>query len=228
MLKNDLETLLKVQDLDTRMDEIEAGKADIPKQLDGQKAALAAAQAALTAIKRGSDDALKGKKLQELELAAKNAEIKKLQEQQYAVKDNNSYAAIKHEIQTRTEEAGKLEEAIITAMVEDDNFKKKVADAAAGVKVEEEKFKQLDGLKLDADVEVVRKQRNEEAAKMENTALLKKYEEVRVNVGGLGIAKVEGSSCQGCFMNLRPQEAIEVKKYEKVILCETCGRILYG
>ena len=234
MLKNDLETLLKVQDLDTRMDEIEAGKADIPNQLDGQKAALAAAQAALTAIKRGSDDALKGKKLQELELAAKNAEIKKLQEQQYAVKDNNSYAAIKHEIQTRTEEAGKLEEAIITAMVEDDNFKKKVADAAAGVKVEEEKLKQLeakcvqDGLKLDADVEVVRKQRNEEAAKMENTALLKKYEEVRVNVGGLGIAKVEGSSCQGCFMNLRPQEAIEVKKYEKVILCETCGRILYG
>ena len=33
MLKNDLETLLKVQDLDTRMDEIEAGKADVPASL---------------------------------------------------------------------------------------------------------------------------------------------------------------------------------------------------
>ncbi|MFH1075201.1 MAG: C4-type zinc ribbon domain-containing protein [Candidatus Firestonebacteria bacterium] len=234
MLKNDLEVLLRVQELDTKMDEIEESKADIPKQLGGQQAALAAAQAALAAVKKNNDDLLKGKKLQELELAAKNAEIKKLQEQQYAVKDNNSYAAIKHEIQTRTEEAGKLEESIITAMVEDDNCKKKVLESANAVKAEEAKLKQLeakcveDGVKLDAEVEIIRKQRNEEAAKMANTALLKKYEEVRANVGGLGIAKVDGSSCQGCFMNLRPQEAIEVKRYEKVILCETCGRILYG
>ncbi|OGF44520.1 MAG: hypothetical protein A2452_12825 [Candidatus Firestonebacteria bacterium RIFOXYC2_FULL_39_67] len=234
MLKNDLEILLRVQDLDTKIDDIEASKADIPKQLGGQQAALAAAQSALAAVKRSSDDLLKGRKLQELELAAKNAEIKKLQEQQYAVKDNNSYAAIKHEIQTRTEEAGKLEENIITAMVADDDYKKKVLESADAVKDEETKLKQLeakcveDGIKLDADIEIVKKQRNEEAAKVENSGLLKKYEEVRANVGGKGIAKVEGSSCQGCYMNLRPQEAIEVKKFEKVILCETCGRILHG
>jgi len=234
MLKNDLEILLKVQDLDTKMDDIEAGKAEIPKQLSGQQAALAAAQAALAALKKSGDEHLKGRKLQELELAAKNVEIKKLQEQQYAVKDNNSYAAIKHEILTRTEEAGKLEESIITAMVEEDNYKKRLLDSTSAVKAEEEKLKQLeakcveDGVKLDAEIEIVRKQRNEEAAKVQNAGLLKKYEEVRANVGGLGIARVEGSSCQGCFMNMRPQEAIEVKKNEKIMLCETCGRILHG
>ena len=119
-------------------------------------------------------------------------------------------------------------------MVADDDYKKKVLESADAVKDEETKLKQLeakcveDGIKLDADIEIVKKQRNEEAAKVENSGLLKKYEEVRANVGGKGIAKVEGSSCQGCYMNLRPQEAIEVKKFEKVILCETCGRILHG
>ncbi|MEI6845719.1 MAG: C4-type zinc ribbon domain-containing protein [Candidatus Firestonebacteria bacterium] len=234
MLKNDLEILLKVQDLDTKIDEIEESKAEIPKQLTGQQQALAASRAAFAAVKKNSDELLKNRKLQELEFAAKNGEIKKLQEQQYAVKDNNSYAAIKHEILTRTEEAGKLEESILTAMMEDDNYKKKLLESTNAVKVEEEKLKQLeakcveDEKKLNIDIEEVRKQRSEQAAKVENSSLLKKYEEVRVNVGGQGIAKIEGSSCQGCFMNLRPQEAIEVKKFEKVILCETCGRILHG
>ena len=234
MLKDDLEILLKVQEMDTRMDEIDAGKADIPKQLEGQQAALAAARAAAAEVKKASDDLLKARKLQELEFAAKNADIKKLQEQQYAVKDNNSFAAIKHEIETRKTEAEKLEESILAAMMEDDNFKKKLSESSAVVKVEEDKLKQLeakcveDGKKLDADIEIVRKQRNEEAAKLGNAALLAKYEEVRANVGGLGIARIEGSNCQGCFMNLRPQEAIEIKKNEKVIFCETCGRILCG
>lgn len=234
MLKTDLETLLRVQDLDTKIDAINESKADIPKQLSGQKAALKAAQDALAALKKGSDDLLKGKKLQELELASKTAEIKKLQEQQYAVKDNNSFAAIKHEIQTRSEEASKLEEIIITAMVEEDTSKKNFQDGQNKVKQEEDKLKQLeakcveDEKKLDADIEVIKKQRDEEMAKVGNTGLVKKYEEVRGNVGGQGIAKVENNSCQGCFMTMRPQESIEITKYEKVIFCETCGRILYG
>ncbi len=233
MLKTNLEILLKVQDFDSKIDAINESKSEIPKQLSGQKAALTAAQEALAAIKKGSDNLLKGKKLQELELAAKTADIKKLQEQQYAVKDNNSFAAIKHEIKTRAEEAAKLEEIIITAMVEEDTAKKKLLDGQNRVKTEEEKLKRLeekcveDEKKLDAEIEIITKKRNEEIAKVENTGLVRKYEEVRANVGGQGIAKMENNSCQGCFMNLRPQETIEVMKYEKVIFCETCGRILY-
>jgi predicted nucleic acid-binding Zn-ribbon protein len=234
MLKTDLEVLLKIQELDSKMDEIESSKADIPKQLGGQQAALAAAQAALLVVKKSGDESLKNRKLQELELAAKVQDIKKLQEQQYTVKDNNSYAAIKHEIQTRSEEAGKMEVIIITAMIEEDNHKNKLAESNSAIKREEDKLKQLeakcieDGKSLDKDIEAVRKQREAETSKLENIALLKKYEEIRAGAGGKGIAKIEGTSCQCCFMNLRPQEAIEVKKYEKVIFCESCGRMLYN
>ncbi len=185
MLKADLEILLKVQELDSKIDTISDSKAEIPKQLNGQKSALQAAQAALAALKKDSDNLLKGKKLQELELAAKTAEIKKLQEQQYAVKDNNSYAAIRHEIQTRQAEADKLEEVIITAMVEEDTSKKTFLETQNKVKEEEGKLKQLeakcieDEKKLDAEIDIIKKQRDEEIAKVGNTGLVRKYEEVR-------------------------------------------------
>ncbi|MGH9946091.1 MAG: zinc ribbon domain-containing protein [Pyrinomonadaceae bacterium] len=44
---------------------------------------------------------------------------------------------------------------------------------------------------------------------------------------GIAVAEVVNGSCSACFMSLRPQMALEVKRGDKIITCESCTRILY-
>ncbi|MCS6874366.1 MAG: C4-type zinc ribbon domain-containing protein [Acidobacteriota bacterium] len=44
---------------------------------------------------------------------------------------------------------------------------------------------------------------------------------------GIAVAKVVGESCSACFMRVRPQMIVELKRAEKIITCESCTRILY-
>lgn len=44
---------------------------------------------------------------------------------------------------------------------------------------------------------------------------------------GIAVAEVVNGSCAACFMSLRPQMQLEVKRGDKIITCESCTRILY-
>lgn len=44
---------------------------------------------------------------------------------------------------------------------------------------------------------------------------------------GIAVAEVVNGSCSACFMKLRPQMQVEVKKGNQIITCESCTRILY-
>lgn len=44
---------------------------------------------------------------------------------------------------------------------------------------------------------------------------------------GIAVAEVVNGSCSACFMSLRPQMMLEVKRMDKVVTCESCTRILY-
>ena len=44
---------------------------------------------------------------------------------------------------------------------------------------------------------------------------------------GIAVAEVVNGSCSACFMSLRPQMQVEVRKGEQIITCESCTRILF-
>ena len=44
---------------------------------------------------------------------------------------------------------------------------------------------------------------------------------------GIAVAAVINGSCSACFMSLRPQMQVEVKRGDQIITCESCTRILY-
>ena len=44
---------------------------------------------------------------------------------------------------------------------------------------------------------------------------------------GIAVSEVVNGSCSACFMSLRPQMLVEVRKGEQIITCESCSRILY-
>ncbi len=44
---------------------------------------------------------------------------------------------------------------------------------------------------------------------------------------GIAVAEVVNGSCSACFMALRPQMQVEVRKGEQIVTCESCARILF-
>lgn len=44
---------------------------------------------------------------------------------------------------------------------------------------------------------------------------------------GIAVAEVKNGACSACFMTLRPQVQLEIKRGDKIITCESCARILY-
>jgi predicted nucleic acid-binding Zn-ribbon protein len=44
---------------------------------------------------------------------------------------------------------------------------------------------------------------------------------------GIAVAEVVNGSCSACYMQLRPQVQLNVKKGDEIITCESCSRILY-
>ncbi len=44
---------------------------------------------------------------------------------------------------------------------------------------------------------------------------------------GIAVAEVVNGSCSACYMHLRPQVQLNVKKGDEIITCENCTRIMY-
>ena len=44
---------------------------------------------------------------------------------------------------------------------------------------------------------------------------------------GIAVAEVVNGSCSACYMQLRPQVQLNVKKGDEIITCESCTRIMY-
>ncbi len=57
--------------------------------------------------------------------------------------------------------------------------------------------------------------------------LLKRYEFIRQRRNGSAISEVQAGVCQGCHMNILPQQFIDLQKGEEIIQCPHCQRILY-
>jgi predicted nucleic acid-binding Zn-ribbon protein len=66
------------------------------------------------------------------------------------------------------------------------------------------------------------------AAALVPTDLLLSYEKLRAGMGGVAVARLEGSQCGGCHLTLAAMETARLRKLPvgEVAHCEECGRIL--
>lgn len=80
---------------------------------------------------------------------------------------------------------------------------------------------------IDAEISDIEQQRSAAAAGIDDT-LLTLYERLRTTHGGVGAARLQHGSCQGCHMTLNSADlqAIDAAAPDQVVRCEECGRIL--
>ena len=227
-----LTSLVSLQKIDSKLDEIRILKGELPMEvadLEDEIQGLHARQLRIEEEINGITEFIAQKKE-----AIKEAEalIKKYEKQSENVKNNREFEAINKEIEMQ-----QLEMKLCEKHIKDAN--EEIAEKAVGLEKAKKALSTKEGVlnskkgeleKIIATTEKEEKQYNqaaEDARKAVDHRLLASYEKIRENYrNGLAVVPVERDACGGCFYSIPPQKQSEIKQRKKVMVCENCGRIL--
>jgi predicted nucleic acid-binding Zn-ribbon protein len=227
-----LELVLKLQSVDSKLDELRKLRGDLPEEIRDLEDELAGFETRLTKY-RNEIEVFNNEinlKKQDIKEAEKN--IKKYEEQQMNVRNNREYDAITKEIELQNLEIQVLEKKIREAQARIEFVNK---DINSTQDLLSERKKDLDNKKAELNVlldeseeeESKLKKDREKASKLIEERLLKSYERLRGNyLNGLAVVLVRRDACGGCFNTVPPQRQAEIREKKKIIVCEHCGRIL--
>lgn len=228
-----MNNLLKLQELDLKIERCRNRELEIPKQKEKfsiQKTRLAAELAA--SEKRCKDLALDQREC-EGEIEQKQTQIRKYETQLLAVKKNEEYQALLHEIDTLKKQISLREERIISILLESDEAKAHLEEDRSRIEAElrhiDEECALIDAELAEAvrDREALDKQR-EPLIPLIDRDLISRYTRIRnAKKSGPAVVPLRGESCSGCNMSVPPQVFNEVLEGRVMHTCRHCGRLLY-
>lgn len=227
-----LEALVKLQSIDSELDELKKVRGALPDEVMDLEDEIAGYQTRIDKQNTELQDFEQG--IANNRTSIKDAEklIQKYEEQQMNVRNNREYDAITKEVELQKLEIQILEKRIKETF-EKIEVKKAEIDETQGI--QEERKKDLESKKK--ELEVITQESEDDEKKLEksrNTAsknvedrIFKSYEKVRNNMrNGLAVVPVKRGACGGCFNIVPPQKQAEIREKKKLIVCEHCGRIL--
>jgi uncharacterized protein len=227
----DLALALRLQAIDRKIASLENEIATLPKhiaeiekKLDAHTRHLEAQRAALAANQRDR------KKL-EGDIQVHEQKVSKLRDQMLQAKTNEQYKAFQNEIAYAEGEVRKAEDKILDLMEQSEPLEKNQKAAEAELKkeqqqVETEKTHARERSAADKR-ELVGKQADRAAVAAEMTPdFYSAYERIRKKTKNTPIADATEGRCDACQITLRPQFFQDLRRGDKIMFCESCGRIL--
>ncbi|TAG18996.1 MAG: hypothetical protein EAZ06_00500 [Cytophagales bacterium] len=229
-----LDSLIKLQIIDSQIDEIKKVRGDLPEEVRDIEDEIVGIQ---TRIGKYQED-IKGfeETISSYKISIKDAEkfIKKYEEQQTNVRNNREFDAISKEIESQQLDIQIAEKKIKEAVYKIELKKKDVETTSLVIESRKadlvSKKNELDIIVSEGEEEInkLTKQRDT-AAKDVDARLIMSYSKLRNNYrNGLAVVQVKRDACGGCFNQVPPQRQAEIKERKKIIVCEHCGRILTG
>ena len=227
-----LASLVKLQKIESKMDEIQVLKGELPmevRDLEDEIQGLNSRQTRIEEEINGIQEFINQKKT-----AIKDAEalVKKYEKQSENVKNSREFEAINKEIEMQQLEVKLAEKHIKDA---NEEIAEKVQHLEKARKNIGNKDTVLKNKKDELEKIIAANEKEEKHfEKMANEArqhvderLSYSYDRIRKNYrNGLAVVPVERDACGGCFYAIPPQKQSEIKQRKKVIVCENCGRIL--
>jgi predicted nucleic acid-binding Zn-ribbon protein len=232
-LNQEIEVLIELQKLDVSIDGLKMKAAAIPVTIEKTKSDFDSKNMNLESLKQELAKFLLDKKQKELDLHTKEEEKKKHQSELNKVKKNDQYFALQNEINQLGKDISVIEDGILNMMEAIENVNVKIKKEQELIKQEEGKLQQeinvLGGElgNINKTVSARESERADLTAKVPAESITL-YERIRKSKKGMAVAEVRKNlSCGGCNMTLPPQIVNEVRKMERLVLCENCSRILF-
>jgi len=177
------------------------------------------------------EDMKKERRRLEQDLEDEGEKVKKYRTQLMSIKSNKEYTAMNKEIATLEKDIDDKEERLLILMDEIDGQQKENEEYLLKIKHERaelEKQKAEMEQRLAFLESEIKKLANEKPKFLDelDPQLKRRYERIIDKLGDFAVTHVEGDVCQGCFATIPPQTVNEVKKNDRIMTCEACGRIL--
>ena len=231
-MKETLNQLIELQEIDSRLNEINESKGNLPEKVLEQEKELDVYK---------SENDIKDARLQEIEHTSRkhNAEVEdfnvkltKYKDQLYLVTSNKEYDALNTEIDNMKKAISDSETIILTEEEEKNVLYEVIKSNSnkmetVSVILEENKSELEIALsKTQAEEKKLLKNRNG-LVKDIDSRYLDAYERLMGARDGAGMVSMVKLSCGSCYTKLPPQMVIEVKDNSKIISCPSCSIFLF-
>jgi len=227
----DMEMILKLQAIDYELGELERSKDYLPDMINNLESEMQETSSALESFeKEVTEQTLLHKKL-DIELAALNQELAKLQKQMQVIKTNKEYDALTNEIVNRKLKISSTEEEILKILTNIDDLKEKIKEYREKLEeVNKNNTAQLAYLRkelnsIEDKIKIKEGERKNLTVRIDKR-LLSTYERVRRGRGDQVVVTIKKRACTGCYKGIPPQKIQEIRKGEQIFTCDNCGRIL--
>jgi predicted nucleic acid-binding Zn-ribbon protein len=226
-----LDSLKKLQTLDSKLDDIVKIRGALPEEVGDLEDEIVGYQTRISKYNSEIEDQNDQVANNKNAIVEANKLIKKYEEQQMNVRNNREYDAITKEMELQSLEIQICEKRITETYV---RIEAKNAEVAETDGVLDERKKDLESKKKELimitsesmEEENKLKESREKASSKVEDRLLNSYNKIRNNArNGLGVVSIARSACGGCFNIVPPQRQAEVRERKKIIVCEHCGRI---
>jgi predicted nucleic acid-binding Zn-ribbon protein len=229
-LKSILQSLYLLQLLDTELDELRELRGDLPETVNAMAEDLTMVEGRIEeceeALKKGAVERAQMES-QSLELIAR---IDKYKGQQLEVTNNKEYDALTREMETAdntiTSNEQAVEQIVDRAEVlktSKTEFETRRDELVKELAIKREELKEI--LETTAEEETTFEAQREKTLGEIKERDLVLYRRIRV-AKGKAVAPIRRDSCSGCYNIVPPQLILEVKKNDRLFICEHCGRIL--
>jgi len=227
-----LTALVVLQQLDTAAESARRRLSEIPsaeQELDNRVAAAAAAAEASKASLTANQHA---RRELEKQVAQVDARLARFEEHKAAVKTNQEFTALLHEIGTAKADKDALEDQILILLEAADGIAADVKAAeAALVDAKRDGVSARNALgterrHLDAELAKLGGERARAAADVA-APVLAKYDQLLKQRRMIAVAQINGEMCTACHVRLRPAIAQQVRRNDSILQCDSCQRILY-
>lgn len=231
------EQLLALQDLDLRIHQLRHRRANLPELVAieanaAEQAALVAARAEVAAAHK---ELVRRQHLLEDEIAQVTGRAAAHEANLYSgsVTNPRELQAMQDDIDSLHRRQRTLEDQDLEIMEELEPLAAQLADmdaAAQSLVVAASALQsalEQAASEIDAELIEVTATRSDAAAGIDDGAVAE-YEQLRVQLGGIAIARLVGSACGGCHLSLPAVELDRIRRLDPdtQVVCEECGRIL--
>jgi predicted nucleic acid-binding Zn-ribbon protein len=227
--------LLELQKMDNEIAALRAGIEAAPKRIRENEGKLNGARTAVATAKEAMAQAAAARKKTEFEVSEWREKAKKFRAQTSAVKTNEAYKALLHEIANAEAEMAKLEDIQLEHMMAVEDTEKNVQASESALRESEQSItaerKEIENharqqnRNMLADISV-----REKIAVQIPDEILGIYARAAKRHHGMALAAAVNEQCRGCGMRLLPHTYQEIYRPEsqEIQTCETCGCILYA
>jgi predicted nucleic acid-binding Zn-ribbon protein len=227
----DINLLVQLARVDASLHDFSVELSQLPARIQAWEKKIAVIDEEERKLRESFEEMKKERRGLEQKLQDDEAKVTKFKNDLMKVGSNKEYAAVQKEIKLKEDEISTEEERLLELM---DAIEARESTLAAesgeitghrDVAVAEKKTLEERQAHLQKELENLEAQKPKLLAELDD-GLERQYKRLMKRHGDVAVTRVVGEICGGCHTQLPPQVAVEVRKSEQIITCQSCGRIL--